>query len=70
MFKMFAIICVVTVMDCRTMYENPPRVFSTHEECKAAAVTKENATLEILTDEGELTVEYLEVGCEKVAQNL
>ena len=52
------------------MYENPPRVFSTHQECKAAAVIKENATLEILTDEGELTVEYLEVGCEKVAQNL
>ena len=69
MFKMFAIMCVVTVMGCRTMYEDPPRTFDTQEECVAAASIKKTETIEMLTDEGELTVEYLEVGCEKVSQN-
>ena len=63
---MFAIICVVTVLDCRTMYEDSPRIFNTKEECLAAAVEKEKSTREMLTDEdGFLTVEHLEVGCEK-----
>ena len=66
MFKMFAIMCVVTVVDCRTMYEDPPRTFNTKSECLAAAVEKEKSTREMLTDEdGFLTVEHLEVGCEK-----
>ena len=66
MFKMFAILCVVTVMDCRTMYEGPPRLFETREECDAAASIKAKETMEMLTDEGELTVEHFEVGCEEV----
>ena len=71
MFKMFAIMCVVTVMDCRTMYEEPPREFATKELCLEAAVEKEKWTRDMLTDEdGHLTVVHLEVGCEKVAQNL
>ena len=60
MFKMFAIICVVTVMDCRTMYEDPPRTFDTMQECEA------EQTLDMLTVEGELTVEHFEVGGEKI----
>ena len=66
MFKMFAVMCVVTVVDCRTMYEDPPRIFDTKAECEAAAEIKEKNTVEMLTDEdGFLTVEHLEVGCEK-----
>ena len=65
MFKMFAIICAVTVMDCVTMYEDPPRTFNTKQECEAASSIKAEQTLEMLTDEGELTVEHFEVGCEK-----
>ena len=44
MFKMFAIICAVTVYECNTMYEDPPRTFATKEECLAAAVIKEKHT--------------------------
>ena len=66
MFKMFAIICVVSVMDCRTMYEDPPRTFDTRQQCEAASSLKAHKTMEMLTDEGELTVEYFEVGCEKI----
>jgi len=66
MFKMFAIICAVTVLDCKMMYEDPPRVFETREACEEAAVEKEKWTRDMLTDEGELTVEHLEVGCEQV----
>ena len=66
MFKMFAIICVVTVIDCRTMYEDPPRTFDDIKECEAAASIKAKETMEMLTDEGELTVEHFEVGCEKI----
>mgnify|MGYP001200199727 CR=1 FL=1 len=67
MFKMFAIICAVTVLECNTMYENPPRTFETKEQCLEAAVIKEKATIEMLSDEdGYLVVEHLEVGCEQV----
>ena len=53
-------------MDCRTLYEDPPRTFDTIQECEAASVIKAEQTLEMLTDEGELTVEHFEVGCEKI----
>ena len=66
MFKMFAVICAVTVFDCNTMYEDPPRLFDTKSECLEAAVEKEKNTRELLTDEGILTIEHLEVGCESV----
>ena len=66
MFKMFAIICDVTVLDCRTMYEDPPRIFDTRQECEAASTIKAEQTYDMLTDEGELTVEHFEVGCEKI----
>ena len=61
MFKMFAIICAVTVLECNTMYEDPPRIFDTKEECLSAAVVKEKYTREIIGD-----VEHLEIGCEPV----
>ena len=67
MFKMFAIICAVTVFECNTMYEDPPRVFETKEQCMVAAQMKKDLTIEALTDEdGYLTVEHFEVGCEAV----
>ena len=67
MFKMYAIICVVTIMECNVMYEDPPRVFETKQQCMVAAKMKEDFTREFLTDEdGYLTVEHLEVGCERV----
>ena len=67
MFKMFAIICAVTVFECNTMYENPPRLFDTKEQCMVAAQMKKDLTIEALTDEdGHLTVEHFEVGCELV----
>ena len=67
MFKMYAVICIVTMFDCRTMYEDPPRVFDTKEQCMVAAKMKDYITRRYLTDEdGHLTVEYLEVGCEAV----
>ena len=66
MFKMFAIICVVTMMDCRTLYEDPPRTFDTRQECEAASAIKAEQTIEMLTDEGEFAVEHFEVGCEKI----
>tara|TARA_B100000902_G_C27319277_1_gene923265 strand:+ start:5014 stop:5226 length:213 start_codon:yes stop_codon:yes gene_type:complete len=67
MFKMYAIICAVTVMNCTTMYENPPRTFETLAECEKAAVPKLKQTNDMLTDEdGYLTVEHLEVGCAEV----
>ena len=61
MFKMFAIICAVTIAECNTMYEDPPRIFDTKEECIAAAIVKEKYTREIIGD-----VEHLEIGCEPV----
>ena len=67
MFKMYAIICAVTVFECNTMYEDPPRVFDTREQCLVAAQMKEDLTIEQLLDEdGHLSVEHLEVGCEPV----
>ncbi len=56
-------------MDCRTMYENPPRTFDTRQECEAASAIKAEQTMEMLTDEGDLTVEHFEVGCENIVQN-
>ena len=69
MFKMYAIMCVVTLIDCRTMYEDPPRTFDTRQECEAASAIKAEQTLKMLTDEGDLTVEHFEVGCENIVQN-
>jgi len=67
MFKMFAIICVVTVLECNTMYEDPPRSFNTEAECLEAAVIKDKETREILSDEdGYLTVAHLEIGCQNI----
>tara|TARA_Y100000592_G_scaffold97959_1_gene169830 strand:- start:127 stop:339 length:213 start_codon:yes stop_codon:yes gene_type:complete len=67
MFKMFAIMCAVTVLECNTMYEEPPKTYATKEECMKAAVIKDKWTREMLTDEdGYLTVEHLEIGCELV----
>tara|TARA_B100000900_G_C20328970_1_gene613390 strand:- start:33 stop:242 length:210 start_codon:yes stop_codon:yes gene_type:complete len=67
MFKMFAIICAVTVLECNTMYEDPPRTFNTEAECLSAASIKHEQTIQFLTDEdGFLTVEHLEVGCTNV----
>jgi hypothetical protein len=67
MFKMFAVICAVTVFECNTMYEDPARTFDTIEECEAAIIQKEKTTRNFLTDEdGYLTVAHLEIGCENV----
>ena len=67
MFKMFATICAVTMLDCNTMYEDPPRIFATKAECQDALVIKEKNTIEMLSDEdGYLTVAHLEVGCTNV----
>ena len=67
MFKMFAIVCAVTVIECTTMYEDPPRTFDTEEECWSAAKIKTEQTIQFLTDEdGYLTVAHLEIGCENV----
>ncbi len=64
---MFAIVCAVTVLECNTMYEDPPRTFDTRGECLAAAEIKEKETKEFLTDEdGFLTVEHLEIGCQNI----
>ena len=48
---MFAIICAVTVLECNTLYENPPRSFNTEAECHEAALIKEKETIEMLSDE-------------------
>ncbi len=64
---MFAIICVVTVLECQTLHENPRRTFNTEAECLEAAVIKDKETREILSDEdGYLTVAHLEVGCTNI----
>ena len=41
---MFAIICAVTIAECNTMYEDPPRTFDSMTECLTAAVEKEKKT--------------------------
>ncbi len=67
MFKMFAIVCAVTVLECNTMHEDPPRYFDTKSECEKALVIKQEQTLEMLTDEdGYLSVAHLELGCTNV----
>ena len=48
------------------MYEDPPRVFDSLDQCEAAATIKATETMELLTDEGEFTIEHFEVGCEKI----
>ena len=71
MFRMYAIICAVTVFECNSMYEDPPRVFETKEQCMVAAKMKEDITREQLIDEdGYLTVEHFEVGCEKIDEEI
>ena len=60
---MFAIICAVTVLECNTMYEDPPRTFDTKAECEKALVIKQEKTLEFLTDEdGYLSVAHIYLG--------
>ena len=67
MFKMFAIMCAVTVMECQTLYENPPRTFATEAECQEALVIKQDDAVRVLSDEdGNLTVAHLELGCTNV----
>ena len=67
MWQMFAVVCAVTMLECNTMYEDPPRTFDTQEACLAAAEIKSKATIEFLTDEdGFLTVEHLEIGCTNI----
>ena len=67
MFKMFAIMCAVTMLECTTHYEDPPRTFNTEAECLEAAVIREKETIEMLSDEdGYLTVAHLELGCTNV----
>tara|TARA_E500000331_G_scaffold232940_1_gene223154 strand:+ start:373 stop:582 length:210 start_codon:yes stop_codon:yes gene_type:complete len=67
MFKMFAIICAVTVYECNIMHEDPPRTFDTKEECLAAATIKDKQTREFFLDEdGYLSIAHLEVGCENI----
>jgi hypothetical protein len=67
MFKMFAIMCAVTVMECTTHYEDPPRTFNTEAECQEALVIKQEETVKMLSDEdGYLTVAHLELGCTNV----
>ena len=51
MFRMYAIICAVTVFECNSMYEDPPRVFETKEQCMVAAKMKKDLTLEQLIKE-------------------
>ena len=67
MFKMFLIMCAVTVMDCTTHYEDPPRTFNTEAECQEALSIKQEETVKLLSDEdGELIVVHLELGCTNV----
>ena len=71
MFRMYAIICAVTVFECNSMYEDPPRVFETKEQCLVAAQMKKDFTLEQLIDEdGYLTVKHFEVGCERIDETI
>ena len=64
MFKMFAIMCAVTMLECTTHYEDPPRTFNTEAECQEALVIKQEETVRMLSDEdGYLTVAHLELGC-------
>jgi len=66
MFKIFAIICVLSSADCRVMHEEPLRIYETRSECEAASVIKFEETKGML--EG---IEYhsLDVGCENAGEN-
>ncbi len=67
MFKMFATICAVTMLECTTLHEDPPKTFATKAECEKALIIKKEKTIEMLTDEdGYLTVAHLEIGCTNV----
>ena len=61
MFKMFAILCVLSSADCRVMHEDPPRVYDTREQCEAQAVIRLAETRAQL--EG-VDYRHLDVGCE------
>ena len=67
MFKMFAIMCAVTVMECTTHHEDQQRTFNTEAECQEALLIKQEETFKMLSDEdGSLTVAHLELGCTNV----
>ena len=61
MFKIFAILCILSSADCRVMHEDPPRLYKTRAECEKAAVIKFEETKAMLAG-----TEYhsLELGCE------
>ena len=73
MFKMFAILCVLAWPDdimtselkCTTHYENPPRQFSTIDECNVAAYDKLETTMQVF-EAGGVDFESMQVGCEKL----
>jgi hypothetical protein len=66
MFKMFAILCVLSSADCRVMYEDPPRLFETRADCEAAAVIKFQETQMIMQG---TQYHSLDVGCEVAGQH-
>jgi len=65
MFKIFAILCVLSSADCKVMHEDPPRLFDTREECEAQSVIKFEETKLML-----MGTQYhsLDVGCEIAGQ--
>ena len=73
MFKMFAILCILTWPDgvmtselkCTAHYENPPRQFSTIDECNVAAYDKLETTMQMF-ETGGVDFESMQVGCEKL----
>ena len=67
MFKMFAILCVLSSADCRVMHEEPPRLFETWADCEAASVIKFRDTL--LITEG-TQYHSLDVGCESAGESI
>ena len=62
MFRMVAIICFGTVLNCNVMWEEPPRFFDTKKECLIEAVMKANKTKLTLPAD----VVHFEVGGEPV----
>jgi len=73
MFKMFAILCVLTWPDgamtselkCTTHYEDPPRLFTTIKECDKASYDKLEMTLQVF-EAGGVDFESMNIGCEAV----
>ena len=61
MFKMFALLCVLSSADCRLMHEDPPRLFETRADCEAASVIKFQETQMIMQG---TQYHSLDVGCE------